>query len=195
MDREAVEATILIVLGGDRDREIAAAQKVAKLQRCRLLILSSGAASEDDMQQAVRASGRHDVLVVVDRRAIDTVSNCTSLAPDLAGAGSVAVALSTARAHCRRAAAVGSLVFGAFGIRVRTMPVDTGERLHETLFRCIRDVLRAACWVTTGLDLSSVAALVHSQRAKDSRQWSQREGEASVTRLREALAQIRQRSS
>ena len=183
------EDSILIILGGDRDREIAAARSVESLPRCRLLILSSGAATESDLTKALASVGRRDVRVCADRRAIDTVSNCTTLAPELASCtATTSVTLCTARAHCRRARAIGALIFGACGIRVHMRPVDTAERLNESLLRCVRDVVRACCWVTTGFDLSSVAALVHARRAADSDEWRAREGEASIRRLRHALA-------
>ena len=191
-DTKRHEGHILIILGGDKERELAAARSVASLPNIRLAILSSGAATEADIREAVFSVGRPDVRVCIDRRAVDTVTNCTTLAPDVAAMVPhvSAVTITTAREHCRRANAVGALVFGAFGIRVTTQPIDTAEHLYgESVLRCIRDVVRACCWVTTGLDLSSVAKLVHADRARDSNRWCMAEGEASVRGLRSALSE------
>ena len=100
---------ILLILGGDRARELAAASLVGSLSACRLVVLSSGAATESEVASALAAVGRSDVVACVDRRAIDTVSNCTSLAPDIAASGAAAITLTTAhstlpaRSSCRRA--------------------------------------------------------------------------------------------
>jgi hypothetical protein len=185
----STETGLFIILGGDKLRECAAARSVAALPQVRVVLLSSGAAAESDLVSELAAVKRHDVSVCVDRRAVDTVSNCTSLAPDVASAGIKQCTLCTARAHSRRAGAVGTLIFAALGVRVRVRTVETGEP-QEGILRCLRDVIRAILWVTIGLDLSSFAAILHSRRAADSNEWCAREGDASVRRLRDALKKV-----
>ena len=136
---------ILLILGGDRARELAAASSVGLLSACRLVVLSSGAATESEVASALAAVGRSDVVACVDRRAIDTVSNCTSLAPDIAASGAAAITLTTARSHCRRARLVGALVFGAYGVRVRVRPAcrHGGAAQRDGAALRARDVLPA----------------------------------------------------
>ena len=99
------------------------------------------------------------------------------------------VMLCTARAHCRRAGLVGAFIFGACGLEVHMHPVDTDEIVpNESWLRCVRDVIRACCWITFGVDFAGVAAWVHSRRGEDSREWSSsEEGRASLQDLRERL--------
>ena len=186
---DSFDSSIVVILGGDKLRECAAARSAAALPQVRLVLLSSGAATPSDLMSELAAASRHDVSVFEDRRAIDTLSNCTSLAPDIAKAGITQCMLCTACAHARRAGAVGKLIFGAMGVRVRMRTVETGEP-HEGMVRCLRDVFRAILWVAAGIDFSGIAATLHSSRAADSEDWCVREGEASVRRLRSALVEL-----
>ena len=187
MERCDHDVRVLIILGGGRAREVAAAQLVKRLPSVRTLILSSGELDEKDLAAIVRASGRLDVQVYADRRAVDTVSNCTTLATSVAAAGHAVVCLATSRAHCARARAIGVLVFGSCGVHVRVHALETEEDLNESWLRWLRDVVRACCYVTTGLDMSSVAALVYPSRAEDVRAWCQSRKDA-MSALHEALS-------
>jgi len=105
----------VLVLGGCKERELAAARMfgAAAVPSARMLLISSGAASLSELQAAAAPAAAHTVLV--DRRAVDTVTNFTTVARSLAAAGVTSVACATARKHCWRALAVGTLVLGAEG--------------------------------------------------------------------------------
>ena len=105
----------VLVLGGCKERELEAARMfgAAAVPSARMLLLSSGAASLSELQAAAAPAAAHTVLV--DRRAVDTVTNFTTVARSLAAAGVTSVACATAREHCWRALAVGTLVLGAEG--------------------------------------------------------------------------------
>ena len=105
----------VLVLGGCKERELAAARMfaTAAVPSARMLLLSSGVASLAEMQAA--AAPAAVLTVVVDSSAVDTVTNFTTVARSLADAGVTSVACATAHEHCRRALAVGTLVLGAEG--------------------------------------------------------------------------------
>ena len=113
--RPAEPPQCVLVLGGCKERELEAARMfgAAAVPPARMLLLSSGAASLSELQAAAAPAAAHTVLV--DRRAVDTVTNFTTVARSLAAAGVTSVACATAREHCRRALAVGTLVLGAEG--------------------------------------------------------------------------------
>ena len=113
--RPAEPPQCVLVLGGCKERELEAARMfgAAAVPSAHMLLLSSGAASLSELQAAAAPAAAHTVLV--DRRAVDTVTNFTTVARSLAAAGVTSVACATAREHCRRALAVGTLVLGAEG--------------------------------------------------------------------------------
>ena len=174
------QPAVLLILGGNKAREIAAARLMGSsstLKHVRLVLLSSGAASAREIGRTVRASGWKDrdghpgCAAIVDNSAIDTLSNFTSLAEALCANAVARVAISTSRQHARRALLVGTIVLGASGIRCVIEPVDSPDEPSESLLRCARDGLRALAWLTTGADGSLVARIMHPRRALDARSW------------------------
>ena len=112
--RERTAPQCVLVLGGCKERELAAARMFGTaVPSARMLLLSSGEASLAEMQAAAAPAAAH--TVVVDRSAVDTVTNFTTVAHALAAAGVTSVACATAREHCWRALAVGTLALGAEG--------------------------------------------------------------------------------
>lgn len=113
-------ATVLIILGGSRLRELQCGKLVQDLPPSAgkpiLVVLSSGAATARELADV---SGVPLERVCLDGRAVDTVSNFTSLVHDLAGMGCREVAVATSAAHMRRASAVATVVLGSYGIRVQ----------------------------------------------------------------------------
>ena len=103
----------VLVLGGCKERELAAARLFGAMPSARMLLLSSGVASLAELQAAAAPAAAH--TVVVDFSAVDTVTNFTTVARSLAAAGVTSVHCATAREHCWRALAVGTLALGAEG--------------------------------------------------------------------------------
>lgn len=108
-------AQCVLVLGGCKERELAAARMfgAAAVPSARMLLLSSGVASLAELQAAAAPAPAH--TVVVDHSAVDTVTNFITVARSLAAAGVTSVACATAREHCWRALAVGTLALGSEG--------------------------------------------------------------------------------
>jgi len=158
------------------------------------IILSSGAANKTEL---VKASGMSPSNVVLDRRAVCTVTNMTTLVAELSAEGVTHVELTTSRAHMRRAHPVGALVMNSFGIHVEPRPVefdDQNEMLGgresspESRVRMIRDVLRVVLWLMTGWDGGRVAVAVHPYRANSvyggARLFGRESGEGEGARAR-----------
>lgn len=198
---------VLIILGGSRAREVAAARLTVAsptLREVRVVLLSSGEATVDALAAATAHDDAHDDAsknarlctssdgsaqqqgqvptkhFLIDRSAVDTVTNFTSTAAALASNRIRHVAVATSCQHARRARLVGTIVYGAYGIHIsfysvveekQTASGGTSEPPAEGLARCLRDGLRAMAWALTGLDGRSLAALVHPRRAADSRSW------------------------
>ena len=173
----------VLVLGGCKERELEAARMfgAAAVPSARMLLLSSGAASLSELQAAAAPAAAHTVLV--DRRAVDTVTNFTTVARSLAAAGVTSVACATAREHCWRALAVGTLVLGAEG---------------ESLCGSNALVLPALLWLLSGLHGGSLNLIFHPRRVADARargEWWASGAEATrrealvVERFRAALAE------
>ena len=164
---------VLLILGGSRERELAAASTITQLPSVRAVILSSGELAQDELRAAILDAGGR-ALCAVDRSAVDTLTNFTSLVPTFAAAGVNSVAVATDSSHRRRALAVAFIVLGSCAIQVECVvanPIGAPPAEPESWIRVIRDVLRALFWVMSGFDGQWLAALVHPRRAADVRAW------------------------
>ena len=180
-------AQVVLLLGGSLRRELLCAAAAGRRCPRAALLLSSGCADAAELA-AARAScaGAADVPVLVDCRAVDTVTNFTSVVVDLAAGGVASVSIATDRSHARRAAWVGSLILCSQGIAVaEPISVDSGEVrrsgagllrlksrsalprrqvLCESALRTLRDCLRALLWVACGWHLGWLNSLRHPSR-------------------------------
>ena len=213
----------VLVLGGCKERELEAARMfgAAAVPSARMLLLSSGAASLSELQAAAAPAAAHTVLV--DRRAVDTVTNFTTVARSLAAAGVTSVACATAREHCSRALAVGTLVLGAegeslcgsnaacllstvvpvrpracvatTGLEASALPVESHEALAEGWLRTLRDVGRALLWLLSGLHGGSLNLIFHPRRVADARARGEWWASGAEATRREALVVERFRAA
>jgi len=165
---EPPQPTCLLVLGGSKRRELLAASAI----EVPVVLLSSGSATADDVLGQFGPARAARTAVIVDRTATDTVTNFTSVVHALNAVGVRSIAVGTARAHMRRALAIGRVVLGAQGIHIVALPVDAGEALDESWLRVLRDAVRAMLWVLCGLHFGGfVGRLVHPSRFLDSSSW------------------------
>jgi len=124
--------------------------------------------------------------MLLDRQAIDTVANFTSLVdavrPRLQGG--VGVVVVTCKYHRRRAAIIASIVLASQGLSFRMVnaaPTPAGHTEHqlrserqliqqrastETSFRCARDAVRSIFWLLYGCTGDGLAAFAHKDRAE-----------------------------
>ncbi|TAE60391.1 MAG: YdcF family protein [Nostocales cyanobacterium] len=101
----------------------------------------------------------HDAGISTDRihldyRAVDTVTNFTSLVEDLYEQHIKHVYLITSDFHIPRATTIATLVLGSKGITFTPVTVPT-ERPQESIFPLVRDAGRSILWIISGRTGSS----------------------------------------
>ncbi len=141
---------VALVLGGAPERERFAAQ-FAKAHPAVEIWVSSGSNPEyakwvfDEAQ--IPSEQWH-----LDYKAVDTVTNFTTLVDELEAKNIHEVYLITSDYHMRRASVVAQIVLGSRGIAFKPIEIPT-ERLPqrpETVVRDVRDGARSLLWVVTG---------------------------------------------
>ena len=148
--------TAALVLGGDTHREEFAAQFAIENPTVDVWI-SSGANPEYSTWVFQESQVPLDRLHL-DYRAVDTVTNFTTLVDDFEQMGIDSVYLITSDYHMRRATTIAAIVLGSRGIHYKPLPVAS-ERPPEPLLRSLRDGGRSILWVFTGKTGSELAQL------------------------------------
>lgn len=154
------EPQAILVLGGSAAREHFAAE-LARQNPTLPVWVSSGTNPEYAewlFQQADVALSR----VNLDYRAVDTVTNFTTIAADLEASHIRSLYLVTSDYHMRRATIIGQIVLGRYDIAFQPVPVPTGHSQPEPLVRGIRDGGRAILWLLTGHTGASLGKLIKS---------------------------------
>lgn len=148
---------MILVLGGDADRERAAARLAH--QRGLPVVVSGGSNPEFARWLFEEREGLPAGQVRLDYRAQDTLTNFTSLADDLRRARIRHALLVTSSDHMDRALLVGRIVAGSRGIQLTPVAVPCGDRCYPEGRRKVwGDGARALVWVLTGRDLRGWAA-------------------------------------
>jgi uncharacterized SAM-binding protein YcdF (DUF218 family) len=137
----------LLVLGGATEREVFAA-KFAQEHPALPIWVSSGSNPEFAEWVFSEAGIKSDRLHL-DYRAVDTVTNFTTLVDELKAKGIESVYLITSDDHMRRAQIIGEIVLGSRGISFKPVAVPSG-RTPEPVQKALRDGARAILWLTTG---------------------------------------------
>lgn len=150
-----VEPQAIFVLGGATGREDFAAEFAR--QHPNLPVWVSGGSNPEYTYGVFSDAGINLKQVHIDREAVDTVTNFTTLVDKLKAEGIRSVYLITSDYHMRRAKAIGEIIFGSRGIYIRPIAVRSNQAA-EPWQKAVRDGGRAVLWVTTGY---SGAALKH----------------------------------
>lgn len=144
----------LLVLGGDKNRELFAAKFARKYPKLEIWV-SSGS-NPEYAEWVFSQAGINLNRVHLDRRAVDTVTNFTTLADEFKARGITSIYLVTSDDHMFRSAVIGEIVLGSRGISFKPLSVPSG-RESEPLEKSIRDGMRAILWVITGHTGSQLA--------------------------------------
>lgn len=143
---------MILVLGGDADREAAAA-RLARVDGLPVVV-TGGTNPEYAHWLFQQKEGLPSRQVQLDYRARDTVSNFTSLVDDLRKARIRHALLVTSTDHMQRALLVGRIVAGSRGIHLTPVPVPCGDLcVVEGRRRLWGDGARAVLWVISGQDI------------------------------------------
>jgi uncharacterized SAM-binding protein YcdF (DUF218 family) len=164
-DDDCSASAAILALGGCAVRELEAAHLAKHHAPTAHLYISSG-----DLPSGHIALALLKNRMTVDRSAVDTLTNFTSLYGQLIARSTRSVTVVTSGHHMPRALAIGRIVLGDAGIYVKKhVVVNSNYPAHpESLWRVLRDVVRALLWVFTGLDGRSIALYVHPYRNPDS---------------------------
>ena len=137
----------IVTLGGGSDREQFTAQ-FAQMYPSLEIWVSSGTPT-NNAREIFQAAGIPDTRVHLDRRAVDTVTNFTSLVKDFNKRNFHHLYLITSDFHMARAKAIATFVLGSQGIAFTTVSVPS-DKTHESWFPILRDSSRALLWIVTG---------------------------------------------
>ena len=145
-------AQMILVLGGDKDRELVAADLAS---RDGLPVVVSGGSNPEYAHWIFEErEGLPSRQVQLDYRARDTLSNFTSLVDDLQKARIRHALLVTSSDHMDRALLVGRIVAGSRGIHLTPVAVPCGRLcVQESRRKIWGDGVRAGLWVISGRDL------------------------------------------
>lgn len=151
----------VLVLGGSLDREVFAAE-FAK-EHPNLPIWVSSGSNPEYSEWVFSDAGVAADRLHLDYRAVDTVTNFTTLVNEFKSRGINSIYLITSDYHMRRASVIGEIVLGSQGIDFKPVAVAS-ERSPESLNKAIRDGARAVLWVTTGQTGDGLAHLLGKEQ-------------------------------
>jgi uncharacterized SAM-binding protein YcdF (DUF218 family) len=144
---QAPRPQAILMLGGSRDREEFTAQ-FAKWYPSLKIWVSSGS-PPNVVYKIFQTAGISPDNLQVDYRAVDTVTNMTTLVSDLKECQIQHLFLITSQNHMPRAKAIAYLVLGSQGIAFTPLSVPSNQP-NESRVRVLRDIVRSLLWIFTG---------------------------------------------
>ncbi len=137
----------ILVLGGSSNREKFTA-KFAQNHPSLNIWVSTGIPCKK-AKKIFREAGISEERINLDYRALDTVTNFTSLQKDFKQYNIQHLYLITSNYHMPRAKVIATIVLGNQGIIFTPVQVPS-ERPKESFLRIIRDIFRSIFWIMTG---------------------------------------------
>ncbi|HEY9632664.1 MAG TPA: YdcF family protein [Coleofasciculaceae cyanobacterium] len=153
----------ILTLGGGQLREEFTALFAKDFPSLEIWV-SSGTEPENALA-IFRAAGIPDTRVNLDRRAVDTVTNFTSLVADFKNRGIQHIYLITSDFHMPRAKAIATVVLGFWGIAFTPISIPTNQP-PESWLHILRDISRAFLWVVTGRTGASLDSIRSAQASR-----------------------------
>lgn len=143
----------ILTLGGGADREAFTAQFAQNHPSLEIWV--STGIPRNQARAIFRSAGIPDKRVHLDRRAVDTVTNFTSLIEDFKSRKIQHLYLITSDFHMPRAKAIATLVLGSQGIAFTPVSIPS-KQPSESPLHILRDIGRALFWTITGHTGSSL---------------------------------------
>jgi uncharacterized SAM-binding protein YcdF (DUF218 family) len=143
---QAPQPQAILTLGGGIEREKFTAQ-FAQLYPQLEIWVSSGIPT-NQARSIFQQAGISNTRVHIDRRAVDTVTNFTSLISEFQQRHIKHVYLITSDFHMPRAKAIAILVLGSQGITFTPVSISSTHP-PESQLRILRDTTRALVWIFT----------------------------------------------
>lgn len=141
----------ILVLGGAPIREKFAAQFAKKHPN--LPIWVSSGSPEEYSNHVFDKAGIPRSRIHLDYRAVDTVTNFTTLVDDLQAKNIRSLYLVTSDYHMTRASMIGNIVLGSRGIKIYPIVIPSQSE-PEAIEKSVRDGLRSVVWMFTGSTLN-----------------------------------------
>jgi uncharacterized SAM-binding protein YcdF (DUF218 family) len=141
------EPEAVLVLGGSTAREQFAAEFARKHPD--LPVWISSGSNPEYAEWVFSEAGIERDRLRLDYRAVDTLTNFTTLVDEFESQGIRSIYLITSDYHMRRAWVIGKIVLGSRGIEFKPVEVPSTQPA-ETTDKVLRDAARAVLWVTTG---------------------------------------------
>jgi len=162
-----------LILGGNADRERLAVRKVCKTEWTRAgkhPVWISGPALTDDCVEVCKNQGCDVDYLRVDYKALDTLSNFTTLVEDIKVHRFEKITLVSSAFHIRRGEAIASVILPAYNAILSKPSVvispQKGEK-PESILLSIRDLVRAWLWRWFGFDVTfPLVWLFHRDRIR-----------------------------
>lgn len=148
----------VLVLGGAAEREVFAAEFAQQHPNLPVWISSGG--PQEYVEWVFTKAGIELDRLHLDYRALDTVTNFTTLADEFKQRGIDSVYLITSDYHMRRATVIGEIVLGSRGITFRPIAVPS-DHSPEPVEKVLRDAARSILWVVTGRTGANLAYFWH----------------------------------
>jgi uncharacterized SAM-binding protein YcdF (DUF218 family) len=137
----------ILVLGGSPDREKFAAELA--LEHPKLPVWVSSGSPKEYSEWVFDSAGVESERIHLDYRAVDTLTNFTTLVDDLKAEGITSFYLVTSDYHMRRAQWIAEVIGSNRGVVFKTVPIPS-DRPSEPVIKAFRDSGRAVVWVVTG---------------------------------------------
>lgn len=137
----------ILTLGGDVQREVFTAQ-FAQAHPSLDIWISSGKPPAI-VRPIFRSAGIPEGRVHLDYRAVDTVTNFTSLVTEFKQRRIQHLYLITSDSHMPRAIAIATIVLGSQGIAFTPISLPSNQPA-ESWFRILRDIIRVLLWLMIG---------------------------------------------
>lgn len=144
---QAPQPQAIFTLGGDPVREELTAQLAQWFPSLNIWV--SSPPEPEKTQKVFQAANIPITRVHIDRRAVDTVTNFTSLVADFKQRHLQHLYLITSDYHMPRAKVIATIVLGSQGIAFTPLAVPS-TRPPESTFQLLRDVGRSLFWIVTG---------------------------------------------
>ncbi|MGC1309755.1 MAG: YdcF family protein [Phormidesmis sp.] len=155
----------IFTLGGGSDREQFTANFAR--QHPELDIWISTGVSPQLATDIFREAGIPISRLHLDYRAVDTVTNFTTMVQVFQQQKIQHVYLLTSDFHMKRAQAIAFLVLGSRGIAYTPISAPSGQPLESRL-RVLRDRLRAILWLATGKTGAGIGLILSTLRLRQS---------------------------
>ncbi len=137
----------ILTLGGSLGREEFTAEFAQYFPDLEIWV-SSGLPPQKS-REIFQAAGIPDSRIHLDYRAVDTVTNFTTLVADFQQRQINHVYLITSDFHMPRAKAIATIVLGSHGITFTPVSIPS-DRQKESRLRILRDIGRSLVWILTG---------------------------------------------